>query len=70
MVTVYKDVCMPFGSPYTTRSVHFQCDLCETRCDPHGSMADRLYEYDGEQLCLNCLLENLENAGIIRQITE
>ena len=51
-------------------STSFECDWCNRQCNPNGNRIDRLYEYDGDQLCANCLLEQLANAGIIRFISE
>ena len=69
MIRSTKSICNS-SRPLMKRSTSYECDWCNRRCDPNGSRSDRIYEYDGEQLCLDCLLENLENAGIIRQITE
>lgn len=69
MISYSRSICNS-KSPLMKRSTSFVCDECETRCDPNGSISERLYEFDGEQLCLEHLLENLENAGIIRMITE
>lgn len=36
------------------RTVHYYCDKCETE--------DILYEFEGEQLCVECILEQLERV--------
>lgn len=52
------------------RSTSYECDWCSRRCIPEGNANEKLYRYDGEQLCAECLLEALENAGVIERVTE
>ena len=39
-------------------STHFICDSCNKECDPDSKdPEDWLFEYDGEHLCWDCLLD-------------
>lgn len=69
MISYYKEI-VNSGVPSTRRWTSFECDWCGSRCNPNGNRVERLYEYDGEQLCADCLLEQLQNEGIIRFISE
>lgn len=49
----------------------YRCDECDRVCRPHsGFWRERMYRYDGQDLCIKCLLDDLENAFEIKQITE
>lgn len=42
-----------FGSSCPNRNVvRYYCDICGAE--------DKLYHYDGEELCIDCLLKNFE----------
>ena len=46
------------GSACPNRSVpHLYCDRCKEE-------ADTLYEYEGEQVCIDCILESLNKVEI------
>lgn len=57
MVTVEKRICNS-GAPLMRRLTSYCCDECETRCDPNSAdLRDRLYRWNGEELCWDCLME-------------
>lgn len=39
-------------------NLHFYCDECGDDCDP-----DDMYEYDGEELCEDCLLKRFDKIS-------
>lgn len=44
------------GSSCSNRNVpHYDCDDCKNEFDP-----DELYDYEGEMLCADCLLDRFE----------
>ena len=46
------------GSSCKFRHVpHFYCDVC-------GDDVEELYNYGGEQLCIDCLLDNFEKVKL------
>ena len=46
------------GSACPNRNVpHLYCDRCKEE-------ADTLYEYEGEQVCIDCILESLNKVEI------
>lgn len=46
------------GSACPNRNVpHMYCDMC-------GEEVEKLYKYDGEEICEDCLLSNFESIGI------
>lgn len=57
-------------TPLMMRSMSFECDWCGCRCIPEGNWKEKLYQYEEDQLCAECVLEALENAGIIERVTE
>ena len=58
MITVIKEVC---GNPPSLQTFkEYYCDRCDTRCHVGGTNDSALYEYEGEELCLDCLLEELD----------
>ena len=66
MVEIIKDIA---GSrPSMVEKRHYFCDRCGCNCYPGGFKDQGLYEYDGEELCLECLLETLDGEEIIKKI--
>lgn len=54
----HEDECV--GCPYSMGCVGSACNnwkALHCYCDDCGDEVDDLYEYDGEQLCLSCLLD-------------
>ena len=50
-----------FGWPgYTKIEYEYTCDCCGRRCDPEGTRTERLYKWDGDQLCFECYWEATE----------
>lgn len=55
----YENDCVSCGLPCLGDSCpnrhvkHLYCDRCDDECE-------KLYDYDGEQLCLDCLLDNFK----------
>ncbi len=55
----YENDCVSCGLPCLGESCpnrhvkHLYCDRCNDDCE-------QLYDYDGEQLCLDCLLGNFK----------
>ena len=64
MIT-YEDECVGcsaglgcMGSACPNRNVpHLYCDKCKEE-------VDNLYEYEGEQVCVDCILESLDKVEI------
>lgn len=76
MVEVIRDI-SGLSRPCYRGYVKFTCDGCGCQCDQDGNYTDKLYWYDTEQLCANCiadkidketLMEILVNAEIIEQV--
>lgn len=67
MVRAYKDIVMCHGFPYTQRSVHFECDECETVCYPSScTPTEWLYRVNGQELCWECFLDEV-GAEIVKE---
>lgn len=47
--------------------VKYECDRCQRRCDQGNTRIGKLWDYESEELCVECLLEALEADGVIRQ---
>ena len=54
--------------PTLIKGERYSCDRCGSYCYPGGFKDQGLYEYDGEELCLECLLETLDGEEIIKKI--
>ena len=48
-------------------NVKFECDRCGRRCDQGNTRTGKLWAYEDEELCVECLLEALEADGVIRE---
>ena len=63
MAKTVTDECVSCGLPCLGNScpysnvVRYFCDECETETD-----VDDLYMYDGDMLCVDCLLKHFETA--------
>ena len=45
---------------YEKQTREYICDLCGRRCDPEGTRSERLYRFEGDELCFECLLDAME----------
>ena len=51
--------------------VKYTCDRCGMDCSPKSVWMERhLYRYGGDDLCLQCLLYELELADVIDEVKE
>jgi len=58
-----------YGSRPTYRGwVECTCDLCGARCSQDGSMKQKLYQFNGDQLCFDCLWDALEMSEIVKTV--
>lgn len=66
MVIVIKEVC---GNPPSVQTLkEYYCDSCGARCHVGGTNDSCLYEYDGEELCFECLWDIL--CGNVFRVVE
>ena len=50
-----------YGIPgYTPKETEYTCDLCGCKCDPEGTRSEKLYKWDGDQLCFECLWDAID----------
>lgn len=71
MIKVNREIC-GMTPPQRRVSVRLFCDECGRECIPAenvGAQHERLYEYDGAQLCYNCLLELLFDTADYAVVT-
>ena len=53
------------------KKMRYTCDECGRECRPiSGFWEDRIYSHDGQDLCVRCLLDELESTDTINRITE
>ena len=65
MVRIEKEIC---GAPPSLQThIRYFCDQCGTECWPGGTRDQKLYEFDGTQLCFDCLFDVL-TLGTIAEI--
>jgi len=64
MVVVTKEIC---GNPPSVQTFkEYYCDSCDSRCgEGYDSL---LYEYEGEQLCIDCLMDVLRCNEVFRKV--
>lgn len=66
MVTMTKMIC---GVPPRMRIVtKYECDLCGCSCNQDGTQKERLYKYNNDFLCYECLWDALINDGIVETV--
>ena len=61
MVEVIKDICNS-GSPRMHRRIVLTCDEC-------GTNVRELYRHNGEEKCMDCLLQDLMDDGTIEFVS-
>ena len=70
-----------YRMPRTVRKMVYECDVCGARCNPEGTMSEKLYKLEDveEQLCFECLkdivtwdwiIDTLEYNDWLTEITE
>ena len=59
MITVNKPL------NHSVISIEATCDLCGCQCNQYGARHERLYEYNGDQLCYECLWDAMTGDGTV-----
>ena len=67
MVTVTKEI---VGTrPTMITKTERTCDLCNARCTGvNGARHERLYKYEGDELCFECLWDVLITSGTVETV--
>ena len=66
MVTIDSFISIdPIGR---TRTVKCECDLCGKPCNQGGCKEERLYQYDDDQLCFDCMWDAMFTAGVFEVV--
>ena len=65
MVTVDSFISIdPIGR---TRYVYYTCDRCGCACNQSGTRKERLYQYDNDQLCWECLWDAMKDDQVFTE---
>lgn len=64
MVNVTREICGMTPPQMRTVEKH-ECDFCGRSCIQSGTRSERLYEYNDEQLCFECLWDALITDGTV-----
>lgn len=69
MVNVIDEIVVIKGAPHKITKMERICDLCGARCTSmHGARHERLYKFDGTEMCFECLFDVLLNGGTVEEV--
>ena len=64
MVRVISQICGV--TPHKITKTERICDVCGAKCTSiNGARYERLYRYDGDELCFECLWDALTGNGTV-----
>ena len=69
MVNVIDEIVVISGAPHKITKTERTCDLCGAHCtSSNGARHERLYKYNGDEMCFECLFETLLNDGTVEEV--
>lgn len=69
MVNVIDEIVVIKGAPHRITKTERICDFCGAKCTSiNGARHERLFKYEGDELCYECLWDVLITSGTVETV--